>query len=187
MEDPLHLWKAANSFRDLCNLGARFIEGEAVGFPGWLPGELDEESDAQAPLLARAQRAGFLTLASQPGIPPCEAADGRIEQRRAFVFGFAEPPLAERLIRACQSAKLWTANHASEASGGETLTVATRGEQEFLCVGDGQGPTELELFEGALGPGPALEALRASRYLVLADPAWGRDDLLWPTLERSLG
>lgn len=181
----LDAWRAARTFQELCELGARFLEDEPVGFPGWLPGELDEESDELAPLLARAQRAGFLTVASQPGSAPEAGADGRLERRRAFVFGFASSPIAARLIRDCESASLLVATFGAEESGGEAWPVAERAEQAFLLVGDAQGPAELALFEDALGQGPALEALRQTRYLVLADPEWGPSTRLWDVLANA--
>lgn len=188
MDDPkgLAAWRAARTFQELCELGARFLEDEPVGFPGWLPGELDEESEQFAPLLARAQRAGFLTLASQPGSAPEAGADGRLERRRAFVFGFANAPLAAHLLRAGESASLLTACFGAEESGGDAWPVAQRAGEAFLLVGDGQGPAELALFEEALGAGPALEALRQTRYLVLADPEWGPSTRLWEVLANAI-
>ncbi len=186
MTDSFPDWRAARTFDHLCELGARFIEGAPVGFPGWLPGELDDESDSQVALLARAQRAGFLTLASQPGLPPEPGADGRIERRRAFVFGFATPDLAACLERAAKAAGLLITHFSARESGGEPWPVAQRGSDTFLAVGDAQGPAELALFEDALGPGPALEALAATRYLVLVDPTWGRDDRLWPAIAQAI-
>ncbi|MFT7678281.1 MAG: hypothetical protein ACI8QC_002267 [Planctomycetota bacterium] len=184
--EGMSAWRAARTFQELCELGARFLEDEPLGFPGWLPGELDDESDELAPLLARAQRAGFLTLASQPGSAPEPGADGRLERRRAFVFGFASGTLAKQLLQACADASLLSADFGAQESGGEAWPVAERAQQAFLLVGDGQGPAELEIFADALGPGPALDALRQTRYLVLADPEWGPSTRLWEVLANAI-
>src|SRR5205809_465326 len=59
-------WKRAASFAELCELGARFVESRVRSFPGWGAPLLDAESIPLIPRLARLNRAGLLTLASQP-------------------------------------------------------------------------------------------------------------------------
>jgi hypothetical protein len=89
-------WRAARDLSGLGELGALFVEGRLPAFPGWGAARTDEETDAIAPTLARLNRAGFLTLASQPGFEGLRA--GRAARQRAFVAGFAGAALATRLL-----------------------------------------------------------------------------------------
>ena len=74
-------WLTAQSYAELCALGARFLEGDLDAFPGWGAADTDEETDAIEDLLAAWCRAGFLTVASQPGEPDEPGHDGRLERR----------------------------------------------------------------------------------------------------------
>ena len=185
MTSRLPHWQTAHSFPDLCALGLRFLRGEPVGFPGWLPGELDEESFEYRATLERCAQRGLLTLASQEAHEE-RAMDGTPEERRAFVFGFAPASLALHLQQVALAAGLWSRHYAAGARGGQAWAVGRRGLDDFLLVGDAQGPAELELFEAAIGPGPALNDLARQRYLVLVDPIWGRPGRLWACLDRAL-
>jgi hypothetical protein len=88
-------WRAARSLEELCELGARFVEGRLGCFPGWGAEALDVESDELSATLARLNRSGLLTLCSQPGrIDPARALE-----QRAFVGGFATSAAVARLAR----------------------------------------------------------------------------------------
>lgn len=180
MSDGRTEWRAATTFEDLCARAAAFLEGTLDHFPGWGAPDVDEETDAVAPLLAACCRAGFLTVASQPGSPDTPGADGRIERRRAFVTGFADAPAAGAL------ADLQGRGLVVELDRCEELPLAVRGEDVFLALGPGAREAELELFAADLGPA-GIAALRASRWAVAADPEWGRDGHLWPALATALG
>ncbi len=184
LDDPraeaARAWREARSFSELCELGARFLEGLLPCFPGWGAPEVDEETDDLVPLLAAANRAGFLTLASQRGAPESPGADGRTERRRAFVCGFATARAATELLR------LTLAGELEVAREGEDQTLGLRGEDAFLVVGSGAASQELEIFAGYLDE-EALSCLRDARYVCLADRTWSRDDRLWPGLAQALG
>lgn len=184
IDEAARAWREAHSFAELCELGARFLEGNLPFFPGWGAPETDEETDGLESLLAAANRAGFLTLASQRGAPESPGADGRTERRRAFVCGFASEATAARLEQL---------THDDESDGeleiareGEDLTLGLRGEDAFLVVGSDAASQELEIFAGHLHP-DALRTLRDARYVCLADRTWSRDDRLWPGLAQALG
>lgn len=178
-------WRAAASFPELCELGARFVEGRLAWFPGWGAETTDEETDAIAATLAALHRAGFLTVASQRGVPDRRGADGRIERRRAFVCGFADGRAAEAL-HALADPRLAVATFGATEEGGAELPVGLRGGEPFLVAGHAAGPRELELFAHDLSPA-GMAALRAARYAGVVDLGWGRDDLLWKLLAAALG
>ncbi len=174
-------WRAARGFGELCELGARFLEGCSVGFPGWGAEEVDEETLPLVPLLAAANRAGFLTVASQPGAPGRAGADGRLELRRAFVCGFASRGMEQTLRDLAREPGLLL------GSQGEAETpLGLRGGETFLALGPGAASAELEIFADHLCT-QALGALRQARWVALIDTEWGRDDRLWPALARALG
>lgn len=179
--DPEAEWSRSQSFAGLCELAARFLEGDLPFFPGWLPGEIDEETDALVPSLAALNRAGFLTLASQPGLPPTPAHDGSLAQQRAFVTGFAHGATAAAIEALAESTDLIVHAFPADEFGGEAEPVAERGDQAYLFTGHAAGPDELELFEDLVGPA-ALAELRETRYLTIHDPEWGRRGHLWPLL-----
>ena len=83
-------WLEAASFEELCELGAAFLEGDLGRFPGWLAGEVDEETEPYVPALAAACRGGFLTTSSQPGHPARREHDTLVFSRRSFVTGFCD-------------------------------------------------------------------------------------------------
>ncbi|WP_157881130.1 DUF6919 domain-containing protein [Streptomyces griseoruber] len=61
-------WRSAHTVADLGELMALWLEGELRSWPGYMPGcGPDEETTHLIPSLAALNRAGFLTIASQPG------------------------------------------------------------------------------------------------------------------------
>ena len=178
------VWRAARSFAELCERGALFLEGRLSSFPGWGAAETDAETDGAAALLARANRAGFLTLASQVGSAQ-RAADGRAERRRAFLLGFASPALEARL-RGRLGPELWVRSFGAREEGGERIAVGERGHEPFLFAGFGAGPAELEIFADWIAPA-ALAELAATRLVWVVEPEWDRDDRLWGRLAGALG
>lgn len=175
MGDPDPGWAHAQSFAELCRLGARFVLGEIQSFPGWGAPDLDEESDALVPALARANRGGLLTTASQPGRPFGPGHDGRAWAQRAFVAGFAEDATAGKLAAAAARAGLWCAAH--PGSDALAAPVGLADGVPYLFAGHDARAAELALFEGEVGSG-ALAALATACFVWLVDPVWGRRDAL---------
>ncbi len=90
-------WQAARTLADLGELTARWLEGSIGSEPGYC-GRPAEETEDLVPVLAKLNRAGFVTSGSQPGlIEP--GARGTLAEQRAAVDGFAGPELAFRLAR----------------------------------------------------------------------------------------
>jgi hypothetical protein len=175
-------WRAARGFDDLCELGARFVAGELGLFPGWLASTTDVETDALAPALVRLNRAGLLTLASQPGLIG-HAHDGAALAQRAFVTGMLRPDLAPRVLAHGSEAQI--ALHVRGGARAEPVAVATRGGVAYVFTGHNAFEEELVCFEDWLAP-EALSALEHALYLTAYDPLFGRNDYLWSALESAL-
>lgn len=188
--DPNGAWRQAESFEALCALGERFVSGALGYFPGWGAPDLDEESDALVPHLARANRGGFLTTASQPGRPFAPGHDGRAWAQRAFVCGFAQGATQRRLVAAAAQGGLWCMDHSSDTHGGSPRTeaapvpVGLADGVPYLFAGHDAHAAEVELFADALGVG-ALRALAAARFVWLVDPVWGRRAALPAALDAA--
>lgn len=183
-DDPALLWRRATTFAELCELGARFVEGRLSLFPGWMAEALDEESDALVPALAALNRGGLLTLASQPGRAPYRGHDGARWAQRAFVAAFASEDAARALAPLARRG-LEVAVFGAEERGGERVPVGLRGDTPYLFAGYGAGPDELGIFAEFLGAA-ALDGLRRARYLTVVDPLWEPRDLLWREARRAL-
>ncbi|MGH9971900.1 MAG: DUF6919 domain-containing protein [Pyrinomonadaceae bacterium] len=95
------LWHEASTFDELCELNARFIEGEIDFSPTYGAGSLDDESKPLISYLAALNRAGFFTTCSQPG------EDHRHSKQRAFVDGLALKDTALRIERISLTSDLY--------------------------------------------------------------------------------
>lgn len=175
------LWRAARTFAEACELGARFVEGELPFFPGWLAPELDPESDPLVPCLAALNRAGMLTLASQPGRALGPDGDGPPRAQRAFVTGFAGADLARRIEACALGVPLFVAAFEARERGGVRLPVGVLAGEPYLWTGYGAGPDELRILRPCVGA-EALRELAQARYVCVADLAWEARDLLWDVL-----
>jgi isopentenyl diphosphate isomerase/L-lactate dehydrogenase-like FMN-dependent dehydrogenase len=125
------------------------------------------------PVLAALNRAGFLTLASQPGT--AAGVDGC--EQRAFASGFCRAADA-RALRAL-GARCFTRGAAGRAG----VAVSRRAGRARVLAGHNAFEDELELFRPALG-GRALAELERSAYWSIWDPVWGREEWLWRRLAR---
>jgi hypothetical protein len=178
-------WRRARTLDDLCRLGAEFVDGRIDFFPGWGSPTLDEESDAIAAHLARFQRAGFLTVASQPGGARAATADSASVLQRAFVCGFASERAARALASSCASPALSIALFDHAGGSGERAPVTLVGGVARVFAGYAAFAEELECFAGRVSD-DALRALRSSTYVSAIDLEWGRNSELWPFLDQAL-
>lgn len=178
-------WRAARTFEDLLALGERFVAGELDAFPGWGANTLDVESIPLRERLRAFHRAGFLTVASQPGVASACEHDGSIRVQRAFVCGFASAPAARALERLRSDAELHVGVFAHGSARGDELPVSTRGGVPYCFAGYDAFDEELECFSELCTP-PALAALRECVYVSAIDLAWGREAHLFDRLSRAL-
>lgn len=170
-------WARAGSFEELCELGARFIEGRSSSFPGWGAACLDEESRPLATRLARLNRAGFWTLASQPGC--AQGVDGC--EQRAFVLGFAREREARRWL-VLERRGLRVRQFVRGARGRAGVAVTRKHDRARVLAGQQAFEAELELLAGVTGSAARAELERCV-YCSVWDPVWGREELLWSALD----
>lgn len=172
------LWAAAGGFKDLCELTARFVEGRLSYSPAYGAETVDEETEPLVPYLAALNRAGFMTMNSQPG------EDSPEWKQRAFVDGYALEHVAKRIARM----SLYTDLHIVVAPPGSDVGYHTpvivrdfmpHGWSGFSSVG------EIEFFAEDCGP-LAMRELRTAWSISVIDLDWGRADHLWSNLAREL-
>lgn len=157
---------------------ARFIEGDLPYMPGYLAGEVDEETNPIAPYLATLNRSGFLTVCSQPG------QDEYDWKQRAFVDGYALEPVARRLAQLTLSTDLLVVTAPPSVHIGYRLPVILRDFQPHGWSGS-TGFEELEFFREDCGPS-AVAQLSQAWSVSVVDLVWGRERHIWEELARAL-
>lgn len=185
-------WQSARTLADLGQLTARWLEGDLADVPGY-SGPPDDETLPVVPMLARLNRAGYVTNGSQPG----EAGpgyDGDWYEQRAAVEGFTDRALGLRLAAAARRAGLAVVAHDPASlprwrirySG--CVPVTRAGGCTFTRFG-AQLPRR-HLRDGWTGYGAchpdAVAAVCGAWQVTVVDPVWGRPDRLWAALEGAI-
>lgn len=175
-------WAAARTMADLGVLTAQWLEGDLDALPGgshW--GGPDPETGPLVGVLAAANRAGWVTVQSQPG---CDgpAFDGRRWRQRAAVMLLADSAGRDRLTETARDAGLLLAVHRAERPGPvREIPVTTWAGEPHTAFGLHLRRRDLRRwFIGCHRE--ALCAVSGAYQVTLADPQWGRDSLLWPFL-----
>jgi hypothetical protein len=190
--DGLGPWRSARTLADLGKLTARWLEGAILSQPGYAGGYgPDEETGPLVGVLAAANRAGYVTNASQPGGSGLDGA-GVWWSQRAAVSGFADGAALARLrveamraslIIICGRPRRWRTIQAGAVGvtryGGRCVT------RFGSCL------SVAHLRDGWAGYGEchpdAVAALCQAWQVTLVDPQWGRDSVLWPVLRAFAG
>lgn len=179
------VWRDARSIADLGEAMASWMEGRGPDWPGYFGPFGQEEVDGAQhliPTLAAANRAGYVTTGSQPAYDGMSG--GRHWRQRAHVDGVVHSgsPVLDRLT-------------ALERSGFLVFRGWPR-DRYVVTDRDGQPITGFGGFR--LGrdhaarewQGIGRHALRELKdhgtRLIIVDPAWGRDDRLWPALANAI-
>ncbi|MFD9964834.1 DUF6919 domain-containing protein [Amycolatopsis sp. NPDC058986] len=183
-------WAAASDLRALGELTARWLEGTLASQPGYAPGYgPDDETRELIPTLAAANRAGYLTDCSQPGIPAGPGYDGAIWAQRAAVSGWLDVDRLPELAAQATTAGLLVVSHTPKNSrfnrnGGDEWVVVTTRDGEARTGFGGRLSSRDVASRFDVCSRKAIDAVRAAGQLSIVDPAWGRNDVLWPLLER---
>jgi hypothetical protein len=190
-------WRAARTLADLGELTARWLEGEIRSQPGYAdpaPGEdwgPDPETRALVPVLAAANRAGFVTSGSQPGVSDL-GYDGAWWSQRAAVEGFASDVTLARLRAVALAASLIVIAHRPRrwrTTRCDAVCVTRRAGRDV--TGFGVCLSRRHLRDSWVGYGVchpnAVAALCQAWQVTLVDPLWGRDSVLWPVLRAFAG
>jgi len=178
----LQRWQSARTLADLGTMTALWLEGLVGSQPGYQPrcGPADETT-ALVPVLATACRAGYVTTASQPSLP----LDGAGWDQRAAVHGFAGPVMALRIADAALAAGLEViATQPGRRPGPADEAVVTRRHgRPVTSFGTMPRRVYCDAVTGwGLCHRDAVTALCQAWQVTIADPQWGRPELVWRTL-----
>lgn len=179
-------WSQAASLTELGQLTADWLEGRLSGeLPGYLDTTTEPETRHLIPVLAAANRAGYVTTNSQPG------DDDKRYRQRAGVDGYvADQALLRRITDEARRAGITVI---VEKSGAHTRGLAVTQKNRRLagwtdCTWFGHSYSRRERVASdwhGVGAAAVREADRAV-YLTLVDEAWGRDDRLWAALATAV-
>jgi Domain of unknown function (DUF6919) len=182
-------WQSARTLADLGALTADWLGGKIGSLPAY-SAECgpDEETADLIPVLAAVNRAGFMTKFSQPGEAPAIGYDGAVWEQRATVSGFASDNTLQLLRAATRDTGLYfTARKAVTAvpvSYRDAITVTCRDEQPNTWCGPVLSRGQITVEYGDICHPDAVTALADAWQVAITDPQWGRNDHLWPILER---
>jgi hypothetical protein len=175
-----NVWRDARTIADLGQNMAGWLEGRVPSWPGY-DGPFGQEEDNGArhliPVLAAANRSGFVTTCSQPATD-----NGRGDRQRAWVEGIVHDrnPILGRLLGLERQ--------------GFTVIRGARTPYLVLTEEDGQPFTTLGYrvnrdWKAREWQGVGRHALRELRQhgttLNIVDMSWGRDDRLWAALANA--
>lgn len=180
--DRLH-WQAARTLNDLGQLTAAWLEGVLQSQPGYQPRcGPDDETLPYVPILAAANRAGYLTTASQPGAF-CTSTDGTAWAQRAAVEGFiCDPVVLRGLIHTANRAGLEVIipAHREEKGRGAGAVVTLRENETHTTFG--LALTIQDLAVQWHGFPHALTIVAGAVQVTVADPLFGPSTRLWDVL-----
>ncbi|MEV6133116.1 hypothetical protein AB0M05_41060 [Streptomyces violaceusniger] len=180
-------WRGARSIADLGGLTALWLEGKIASQPGYSPNYgPDEETAPLVPVLAAANRAGYLTDNSQPGLHE-PGYDGRMWTQRAAVTGWVDRSntgLMHRLREAAWSAGLILCT-GRDCDG---VTVTQVDGQNCIAFGETIEPSYLRVLWPAslIDPG-CYAAVEKAHQVTLVDPRYGNSSRLWTALAGAIG
>jgi hypothetical protein len=168
-------WAEARTLADLGRLTADWLEGRLEGEHPNGYDRPDDETTSLIPSLAAANRAGFVTLNSQPG--SVKIVDGEVWTQWAEVTGLiADAGLLDRLVAQAWRRGIQVFVYPDWVNGGGWETpVTTRDDEPVTFSGHDMGIDEVRLhWEGC--PRQAVRAAVGSARVTLVDPRSGRTD-----------
>lgn len=179
--DRLH-WAQARTLSEIGEVTALWLEGAIESTPTHGGGP-DPETAVVREVLTACNRAGFITEHSQPGVP--RDRDGSAQ--RAAVHGFVSPADFPALMNAFADGELLITATRAGAPGldwGPSVVITLDLGEEFTWEGGATSHTGIEDFYGRVCHEDAVVALCAAWQVTIIDPEWGRNDVLWPRLQR---
>jgi hypothetical protein len=180
-------WRAARSISDLGHLTALWLEGEVASHPSCAMPNYgpDEETAHLVPVLAAANRAGYLTDNSQPGLIE-RGRDGDLWEQRAAVTGWIDrnsQQLVRRITTAARDAGLLVCvDHP-----GSDIPVTKVDGQDYTVFGAVLPEYLPVLWPARLIDRGLFTTLTNATAVTVVDPRYGRDSLLWPVLAEAVG
>lgn len=188
-------WENAYTLADLGEATARWLEGRVDRHPGY-GGDPDDETTDLIPELVAANRAGFVTLTSQPG-EIVTGYDGLVWSQRAAVEGFCDADRFFDLADLAHAAGLLVRVRAMpparrfhlpfwQLRGERGIPVTLRAGQLVTDFGSTLSWQDIETAFWACSDG-ALDQLTEAWQVTIVDPCWGRNDRVWPVLASFAG
>lgn len=199
------LWRSATTLPELGELMAQWLEGRIASRPGYMPDSgPDPETEHLVPVLARLNRAGYVTEGSQPGEQSyCTCGDqgchGEWFAQRAAVEGFADDTTLDWIRAAVAGTELTLIVHRPQSRREALWRLLARAPALPFAAGLPVTVTQNRVhtaFGSRIRVGELLlcfdtvsdemfDLLYASWQVTVIDPEWGRDDLLWPVLDEA--
>ena len=176
------MWRESRSLVDLCVMTALWLEGLIPYHP--LHSAPDPETTQLIPILARMNEGGFLTETSQPGVP---LVDGY--GQRAFVDGFCDMRVQLEIERATLGTDIVVLAYPPGSPGqdGLQIPVTIDDHEPFTWVSSSMTDEVIDSNYRSVGfHRDAVTALQKSWQVVIFDPQWGRNDLLWDRLAAAI-
>jgi hypothetical protein len=138
-------------------------------------------------VLAHANRQGFLTENSQPGMDIVLGLHDRSYLQRAVVAGYAQPATLARLAEMVEGTRLVLhVDSIRRWNSDRSISVPVTGDTEGVTYTDFGGiPSRREVkfhFEGCHSD--AVDEVLSSGVVLIYDPWWGDHDLLWERLSK---
>jgi hypothetical protein len=192
-EEP---WLSVHSLLDFGEVTAQWLEGDISYNPAYgtdeRPGP-NEETALIVEDLAAINRAGFVTTMSQPGVPPDEEGSAQ----RASLSGFTTFEVSEYLEAATCLTDIIIMRFSPMMEVPCTIPISIWAEMKASIFPDWMGPSPVTTREGGVGGPmdieifgefdlPMLEVLANSTYVIMIDPVWGRNDVLWDMVRRTV-
>jgi hypothetical protein len=182
-------WRSAHTVADLGALMALWLEGELRSWPGYMPGcGPEEETTHLIPSLAALNRAGFLTIASQPG-EVGSGHDGLWWEQRAAVEGFvSDRGLYHRLLDAAQAASLCVAvDDVHTGVYDPAITVTTVDGRPFTEFGARLSYRDMRTIWPVIREEAFYSLGTAVRVAIAAPETGAAGERLWPVLDFVTG
>ncbi|WP_051451056.1 DUF6919 domain-containing protein [Actinospica robiniae] len=178
------LWQYARTLADLGDLTADWLEGGNSYLPAYLPSQDGkirpaDETVSLIPHLARANRNGFVTTSSQPGVALADCSG-----QRAFVGGFCTADTAERIQDACLGTDLIAIATPPAWENPTRIAVSIRDAKPCTWAGAVVSVVDIGVYYGEDCP-RAVASLFLAWQVAIIDPAWGRARLLWERLDAA--
>ncbi|MBB4985006.1 DUF6919 domain-containing protein [Streptomyces nymphaeiformis] len=175
------VWRDAQSIADLGRTMADWLEGRIPARPGYFDSRPDTETSRLITTLAVLNRAGFVTVDSQPG-EEGPGYDGAHWRQKAYVEGYIDDrgPLLPKILRAADTNGLSVIRASRKPA--VPVPFADRDGQPVAGITTKYPRNQLAREWDGIGR-RAFRDLRAhSVHLIAYDPVWGRDDRLWTAL-----
>ena len=174
-------WQDARTLNDLGRCMAQWLEGLLPYSPGYYGKRPESETDSLIPFLTTYNRAEFITTCSQPGIE----RDVYGYAQRAFVAGFTTEIHKNRLCTLELSTDLVVfATPCCESISSSFIPVTIEDFEPYTWAG--------VIGEDAIVPfldacTPELKSVLISVWdVVIIDPVWGRNTVLWSQIQDAL-